>query len=141
MKSTINAFMKINPKGKVALVGHSLGGDNIMEFVNENPQINIDITVTLDISDGMDWNDDNVPSNVNTAVNMFIRSYGQPGGTEIEAASGNKTSTILNWEFKNMSHQEIDDKKVDIIKNIMLNRYKKLEYNPKPEVMPKAIAK
>lgn len=141
MKSTIEAFMKINPNGKVTLVGHSLGGDNVMEFVKENQNIKIDMTITLDISDGTEWNDDDVTSNVNRAINFYIPSTGQPGGTVIEAASGNTKSKISNIEIKSMAHTEIDDKKVGTVRTIIENRYTKPKTESKPESKPKSKPK
>lgn len=123
MKKTIDSFMEINPKGQVVLVGHSLGGDNIMEFIKENRITKIDLIVTLDISDGTEWNDDDVTSNVNTAINYYIPNWGQPGGTKIELESGNTTSTVQNIKLEGMSHRDIDEKKVDEVKEIIEKRY------------------
>ena len=39
----------------VAAVGHSLGGDNLVEKVNENKNLKVDLMVTLDIMDSYSY--------------------------------------------------------------------------------------
>ena len=67
--STIKNFRSINPNGVVVLVGHSQGADNIIEMAKENPDVKLDLVITLDLKDAANLgtfsiDDDNVPVNV-----------------------------------------------------------------------------
>ena len=108
--STINSFREQSPHGKLIMVGHSLGADNLVELVNERTNIKVDLLFTLDIADT--WDDDNIPSNVKTAVNYYNKRDGfmgsSIGGEDIEAKDPSKTK-ILNIPV-NASHTEIDNK-------------------------------
>lgn len=73
---TIKNFKSINSNGKVILVGHSQGADNIIELAKENKDVQLDLIITLDIKDAsgkgiFSIDDDNVPSNVKNAINYY----------------------------------------------------------------------
>lgn len=112
--STINSFRKQSPDGKLIMVGHSMGADNLVELVNENPKVKVDLLFTLDIADdpfsGID--SDRIPSNVKSAVNYYNKNDGFMhsgiGGEDIEAKDPSKTK-ILNVPVS-ASHTEIDNK-------------------------------
>ncbi|MDY3344206.1 hypothetical protein PG326_02905 [Riemerella anatipestifer] len=108
--STIKSFRKQSPNGKLIMVGHSLGADNLIELVNEHTEVKVDLLFTLDIADNYD--DDNIPSNVKTAVNYYNKNDGvfgsSIGGEDIEANDPSKTK-ILNVPVS-ASHTEIDNK-------------------------------
>lgn len=120
IKVTIDEYVKNNPHGKVVIIGHSRGADNAVELVNENPAIKVDYLITLDISDGTEWNDDNIPSNVSSAINFYNpEASGQLGGTEVEKAPGNTSSTVMNIPVYETSHTEIDNKISEGISNMV----------------------
>ncbi|WP_336703641.1 DUF6443 domain-containing protein [Chryseobacterium indologenes] len=108
--SSINSFRKQSPDGKLIMVGHSRGADNLIELVNEHTEVKVDLLFTLDIAAG--WDSDNIPSNVKTAVNYYNKNDGfmgsSIGGEDIEAKDPSKTK-ILNVPV-NASHTEIDNK-------------------------------
>nr|WP_244314627.1 hypothetical protein [Riemerella anatipestifer] len=108
--SSIKSFRKQSPNGKLIMVGHSLGADNLIELVNEHTEVKVDLLFTLDIADNYD--DDNIPSNVKTAVNYYNKNDGvfgsSIGGEDIEANDPSKTK-ILNVPVS-ASHTEIDNK-------------------------------
>ncbi len=128
---TIKDYKALNPNGQVIIVGHSLGADNAVELVNENPEIKVDLLITLDILD--EWDDDNIPSNVGVAINLM--SGDMVGGREdIEVKDKTKTAGV-NFPVKNTSHKNIDDDYGKAVSDIILDYTKKAE--PKKEAPTK----
>lgn len=109
--SSIQSFRKQSPDGKLIMVGHSRGADNLIELVNEHTEVKVDLLFTLDIADDYD-DDDNIPSNVKTAVNYYNKRDGifgsSIGGEDIEANDPSKTK-VTNVPVS-ASHTEIDNK-------------------------------
>lgn len=111
--TSIKSFRKQSPDGKLIMVGHSMGADNLVELVNEHTEVKVDLLFTLDIADdplsGAD--DDNISSNVKTAVNYYNKNDGfmhsAIGGEDIEANDSSKTK-ILNVPV-NSPHTQIDN--------------------------------
>ena len=107
--ATIKAFKEKNKGAKVILIGHSLGGDNIVEIVKENPDLTIDLMITLDIKDvtAHDIDDDNIPSNVTNVINYY--QDGEVVGNEkIEIDDVNKTKGT-NILAPGSNHRSIDN--------------------------------
>ncbi|WP_375182032.1 hypothetical protein [Chryseobacterium sp.] len=91
----------------VAAVGHSLGGDNLVEKVNENKNLKVDLLVTLDILGG--YSNTDIPSNVSKAVNYY-QTKDMYGGEKIEATKGNNKTKIINVAAPETStHRSIDN--------------------------------
>ena len=111
--STISSFREKSPDGKLIMVGHSMGADNLVELVNEHTEVKVDLLFTLDIADdprsGID--DDNIPSNVKNAVNYYNNRDGFMGvgigGEDIEVNDSQKTNA-LNVPVSS-SHKTIDN--------------------------------
>ena len=111
--TSIKSFRKQSPDGKLIMVGHSIGADNLVELVNEHTEVKVDLLFTLDIADdplsGAD--DDDISSNVKTAVNYYNKNDGfmhsAIGGEDIEANDSSKTK-ILNVPV-NSPHTQIDN--------------------------------
>ncbi|WP_444626867.1 RHS repeat-associated core domain-containing protein [Flavobacterium columnare] len=110
--TTIKNFKSINPKGRVVLIGHSLGADNAVEIVNENPNLKVDLLMTLDIMG--EWDSDNIPTNVNTAIN-----FRRPGGEDIEPDCKN----YLDIVSPNSTHTSIDDDLYKVVSDITLQEH------------------
>ncbi|REC49971.1 DUF6443 domain-containing protein [Chryseobacterium pennipullorum] len=106
LKSTISNFNNVHSDGVVAAVGHSLGGDNLVESLNENKKLKVDLMVTLDIMDG--YADTKIPSNVSKAVNYY-QTKNIYGGEKIEPTSDNKTTKIVNVLAPTSDHKSIDN--------------------------------
>lgn len=112
--ASIQSFRKQSPNGKLIMVGHSMGADNLIELINEHSEVKVDLLFTLDIADdplsGID--DDIIPSNVKTAVNYYNKNDGFMhsgiGGEDIEAKDPSKTK-ILNVPVSS-AHTQIDNK-------------------------------
>ena len=134
--SSINSFRKQSPDGKLIMVGHSMGADNLIELANENPNVKVDLLFTLDIADdpryGID--DDKIPSNVKTAINYYNKNDGfmhsAIGGEDIEAIDSSKTK-ILNVPV-NASHTQIDNKYRYNAYNAVVKELNKPEEKNKP---------
>ena len=69
------------------VVGHSLGGDNSVNIVRDLDKVDVDLLVTLDIADY--WEDDNIPPNVDEAVNVY-QDNDIVGGEDVEADDESK---------------------------------------------------
>lgn len=116
VKATISNFNKIHPDGFVSGVGHSLGGDNLVESVNENKSMKVDLLITLDILDS--YSDTGIPSNVSKAINYY-QTKDIYGGEKIEPTSDNKTSKILNLLAPNSTHRSIDNDLRDKVREVV----------------------
>ncbi|MBL3550527.1 RHS repeat-associated core domain-containing protein [Chryseobacterium sp. KMC2] len=106
INTTISSFNKNHPDGVVAAVGHSLGGDNLVEKVNENKDLKVDLMVTLDIMDV--YSDTKIPSNVSNAANYY-QTKDMYGGEKIERTSDNKITKIVNALAPKSDHKSIDN--------------------------------
>ena len=106
INATISSFNKNHPDGVVAAVGHSLGGDNLVEKVNENKDLKVNLMVTLDIMDV--YSDTKIPYNVSKAVNYY-QTKDMYGGEKIERTSDNKTTKIVNALAPKSDHRSIDN--------------------------------
>jgi pimeloyl-ACP methyl ester carboxylesterase len=110
ISKSIVDFRAESPDGKLVIAGFSLGADNAVNAVNDNPSVKVDKLITLDISDPLGKADNQIPSNVAVAKN-----YSQPndtfvGGTQVEAVSGNTTSVITNVQTTSeTTHSTIDN--------------------------------
>ncbi|OBW40486.1 hypothetical protein AB670_03150 [Chryseobacterium sp. MOF25P] len=113
--NTITSFNKSHPEGIVAAVGHSLGADNLVETVNDKPQVKVDLLVTLDIADYYD--DNKIPSNVSKAVNYY-QTNDFPGGEKVESTSGNSSSKIINVKVDS-THRNIDNDMSKTVNNVV----------------------
>ncbi len=112
VKKTIEAFKAQNASGKVVLVGHSQGADNIVELAKENKNLPIDLIITLDIKDASGMgifsiDDDNIPSNVKYAINYY-QTGEFIGGEKIEIDDPTKTQGA-NILSPGSNHRSIDN--------------------------------
>ena len=73
MLGTIKSFQSAHPDGQVIMVGHSGGADNNVELAKNNPDIKINMMITLDARDPKQtgWTDTNIPSNVSSSINYY----------------------------------------------------------------------
>lgn len=111
ISASIKAFREVSPDGKLVVVGHSLGGDNLVTVVNDNPDVKVDKLITLDISEPIGKADNSIPSNVVEAKNYYQTTNPAVGGTRIEASNGNTTTKITNVTTTNdTGHRNIDNK-------------------------------
>ena len=109
---TIKKFKSINPNGKVILVGHSQGADNIIELAKENKDVQLDLIITLDIKDAsgkgiFSIDDDNVPSNVKNAINYYQK--GEVIGGEKNEIDNKEKTNGTNVLSPGSNHRSIDN--------------------------------
>nr|WP_302850495.1 alpha/beta fold hydrolase [Chryseobacterium sp. SSA4.19] len=117
ISESIKAFRELSPDGQLVLVGHSMGGDNIVNVANDNPDVKINKMVTLDISD-YGVNDNKIPSNTDVAINYY-QTETPIGGTKLEPTSNNSMSKIVNVKTSNTTHTTIDnDYRVNILNEV-----------------------
>ncbi|WP_250254222.1 hypothetical protein [Chryseobacterium sp. Marseille-Q3244] len=91
----------------VAAVGHSLGGDNLVEKVNENKNLKVDLMVTLDIMDFI--SDTEIKSeNVSKVVN-YRQTKNLYGGEKVTTSEDNKTTKVINVLAPKSDHRSIDN--------------------------------
>jgi hypothetical protein len=111
-EKTMNIFRKENPNGKIILVGHSKGADLAITISTENPGIDIELLYTLDIQDNslFSINDDNIPSNVKNAINVYQEAnFTELGGEDIEFNSTKTKGFNHRANEKNTTHSNIDN--------------------------------
>ena len=111
--SSIKAFKKMNPNGKVIMVGHSGGGDNLIELAKENKNLKIDLLITLDTQDPKPYgiDDNNIPSNVKNAINYY-QTTEAVGGETLDFTPG---TNGVNINSKGSNHRSIDNDQRDNI--------------------------
>ncbi len=105
----INEIMKRSPEQKIALIGHSLGGDTAMEIAQELNTLDksfrsVDLLVTLDAT-GLD--NDIVPTNVKRNINIFGENhlfYNDGPHVARDAAR-----TVVSNELSPLDHTALDD--------------------------------
>ncbi|MDQ0780246.1 putative alpha/beta-fold hydrolase [Chryseobacterium sp. W4I1] len=111
ISTSIKDFRETSPDGKLILAGHSLGADNIVNVVNDNQNIKVDKTITIDISEPLGKADNQLSKNVNSADNYYQDNIFSVGGTKIEKVKGNNDTLINNTLVPNTTHTTIDNNK------------------------------
>ena len=115
----IEDIMKHKPNQPIVLVGHSFGGDTIVEIANELNTIEngfrkIDLMVTLD---SVGLNNDNIPQNVSHNLNFLA-----DGPYGLINDGPNLAVDYLKTKVENMlrheAHSELDDS-IDIQSRIL----------------------
>ena len=113
--STIYYYKLFNPTGKVIMVGHSIGGYNIIQVVNrlEKENIKVDLAILIDPANKKGNNVEyQYPNNVNQLINLTSPEYSD--GFKFFTNSGGRSMTTnsnyINIEIKNTTHTDIDNK-------------------------------
>ena len=131
---TIKEYRKNNPKGKIALVGHSLGGKDVLDAakkVNMDDQIKnktIDIVITLESASVDNYGSPykvTLGSNVKSLINFSSREAKYKGaGGQFSDQQLNKTNKIDIKLGVGINHTNMDNTLLTPINNI-LNRFGK----------------
>jgi hypothetical protein len=105
----ITEIMKRKSNQKIALIGHSLGGDTVMEIAQELNTLDksfrkVDLLVTLDAT-GMD--NDIVPTNVARNINVFGENHLFYNDGPHVARDAKRT--VVSNELSPLDHTELDD--------------------------------
>jgi hypothetical protein len=138
--TTIYYYKMMKPNGRVILVGHSLGGFNVTQVLDElsKNNVNVDLVVFLDIANKKN-NSVNylVKSNVENVVNLTSDTWSDNfyfftnSGGQVHTYKSNTTTKIINFHVKNTTHTSIDDKTHIMVYGIVkttLNNQSPIEY-------------
>jgi len=119
-----NEFTDGSANGNVILVGHSQGGDNIMELFSDTKAgwLTANLVITLDIMDSrIGYNDtDNVNGNIKNIIN-----YRQVGeffkGPIIHSWDIKGKTNVVNKEAPGSNHRSIDNDLLRIVTEDIIN--------------------
>ncbi|MCF6307812.1 MAG: hypothetical protein L3J09_07635 [Flavobacteriaceae bacterium] len=128
VKTSIDNLKEVNPDGRVILVGHSQGGDNIMEMAKKyEKDIDIDLVILLDSKDGsnmlINLENDNVPPNIKNIINyrqtgdFFLSGEAIDEGDIKDKNKTNWIDIIVNGAI----HTSIDGNMSGIISEDIMN--------------------
>jgi hypothetical protein len=126
----VNDFKLFKPEGKVILVGHSVGGFNIIQSLNELSKLNIsvDLVILIDAANKKHnhynfFVEDNVKNLINYTSPKWSDNliFFTNSGGEVKLNGENKKTIYKNIEIKNTEHTTIDNK----ITNIVVDDIKK----------------
>jgi hypothetical protein len=134
--STVYYYKLFNPTGKVIMVGHSIGGYNIIQVVNrlKKDKISVDLAILIDPANKKENNlKYEIPSNINSLINLTSPEYSDgfkfftnSGG---KAVNSNTNLNYVNIMVKNTTHTDIDN--VSYLKiNELLVDYIQKDINP-----------
>jgi hypothetical protein len=135
---TIYYYRMYKPKGKIILVGHSIGGHNltqVLDKLNDN-NVSVDLVMFLDNADKLHNNFDyKVKSNVKCVINFTSPKWADNfyfftnAGGIVSRDDKNNFTNILNLKIPKTTHTSIDNKIPKDISNI-INNYLKNDSNP-----------
>jgi len=149
MLTSILYYNKLNPFGKIILVGHSVGGYDLIKVCEklDDYNINVDLLITMDNSNIDEYSVNmKIPENVKTAINF--RSLPNNGITQKIMSGGiverkSLKTTCTNVTLPNCEHTNIDNTLskpiLRLLKNyidddgnpiLFLHKLKKLEVVP-----------
>jgi hypothetical protein len=137
---TIYYYKLFNPTGKVIMVGHSIGGYNIIQVVNRlnKNNINVDLAILIDPANKKENNlNYNIPNNVNYLINLTSPEYSDNFKffTNSGGKSLNSTTNLnyINIDTKNTTHTSIDNT-VHIKINKLIKDFITKKVNPINEI-------
>jgi len=135
---TVYYFRLFKPKGKIILVGHSVGGyglTEVLDKLNDN-NVSVDLVVFLDNANKLYNNFDyNVKSNVKYVINFTSPKWADNfyfftnAGGVVSRCQKNNVTDILNLEIPKTTHTSIDNKIPNDVSNIIYD-YLKNNSNP-----------
>ena len=115
---TVKYFRLFNPTGKVILVGHSIGGYNVAQVLDNlnKENIKVDLTILLDSANQLYNNYDyQIKDNVTYAINFMSVKWSDNmifftnSGGKVSLFKDNKTTKVINLDIPNTTHTSIDN--------------------------------
>lgn len=135
---TVKYFRLFNPNGKVVIIGHSIGGFNMCQVLDNlnKEKIKVDLTISLDSANQL-YNDYDyqIKDNVDYAINfMSVRwsdnmIFFTNSGGKVSLFKDNKKTKIINIEIPKTTHTSIDNTIHKYVINI-INDYLNKGTNP-----------
>jgi len=128
--TTIKYFRLFNPTGKVVIIGHSIGGYNVAQVLDNlnKENIKVDLTIFLDSANQFYNNYDyQIKDNVTYAINFMsvkwsdnMYFYTNSGG-KVTLFKNNKNTEVININIPNTTHTSIDNTVHNYVINIVNN--------------------
>jgi hypothetical protein len=115
---TVKYFRLFNPTGKVILVGHSIGGYNVTQVLDNlnKENIKVDLTIFLDSANQLYNNYDyQIKDNVTYSINFMSVKWSDNmifftnSGGKVSLFKDNKTTKVINLNIPNTTHTSIDN--------------------------------
>jgi len=115
---TVKYFRLFNPSGKVVLIGHSIGGYNIAQVLDNlnKEKINVDLVIFLDSANQLDNNYDyQIKDNVGYAINFMSVKWSDNmifftnSGGRVSLFKRNQRTKVVNIDIPNTTHTSIDN--------------------------------
>ena len=135
---TVKYFRLFNPTGKVVIIGHSIGGYNVAQVLDNlnKENIKVDLTIFLDSANQF-YNDYDyqIKGNVTYAINFTSQKWADNfyfftnAGGVVSRGLKNNVTNILNLKIPKTTHTSIDNKIPNDISNIIYD-YLKNNSNP-----------
>lgn len=115
---TVKYFRLFNPTGKVVLIGHSIGGYNVAQVLDNlnKEKIGVDLVVFLDSANQLYNNYDyQIKDNVGYAINFMSVKWSDNmifftnSGGRVSIFKDNRITKVLNVDIPNTTHTSIDN--------------------------------
>lgn len=115
---TVKYFRLFNPTGKVVLIGHSIGGYNVAQVLDNlnKEKIGVDLVVFLDSANQLYNNYDyQIKDNVGYAINFMSVKWSDNmifftnSGGRVSLFKDNRITKVLNVDIPNTTHTSIDN--------------------------------
>ena len=115
---TVKYFRLFNPTGKVVLIGHSIGGYNVAQVLDNlnKEKIGVDLIVFLDSANQLYNNYDyQIKDNVGYVINFMSVKWSDNmifftnSGGRVSVFKDNQITKVLNVDIPNTTHTSIDN--------------------------------
>jgi len=115
---TVKYFRLFNPTGKVVLIGHSIGGYNVVQVLDnlKKENIGVDLVIFLDSANQLYNNYDyQIKDNVDYAINFMSVKWSDNmifftnSGGRVSLSKNNQITKVVNINIPNTTHTSIDN--------------------------------
>lgn len=135
---TVKYFRLFNPTGKVVLIGHSIGGYNVVQVLDnlKEENIGVDLVIFLDSANQLYNNYDyQIKDNVDYAINFMSVKWSDNmifftnSGGRVSLSKNNQITKVVNINIPNTTHTSIDNTVHKYVINIV-NNFLEKKSNP-----------
>ena len=138
---TVKYFRLFNPTGKVVIIGHSIGGYNVAQVLDNlnKENIKVDLTIFLDSANQF-YNDYDyqIKDNVTYAINFMSVKWSDNmifftnSGGKVSLFKNNKNTKLININIPNTTHTSIDNTVhnyiIKIVNNFIKNNSQPIDF-------------